>query len=214
MNYRLFRAKYVLLSMAFFIFIVSLLPETISKTIVNEGGPVEQASALLWFIAAALIIFCRREGLLRRLTIAMLPLFCGMRELDLHKQWTTDSVLKSNYWLREELQIPGYEKFLAGVVLIAFLLAIFFSVRFFFRSFIKNLRLACPIAISIFTSIVLLFISKIFLDGLEHKLRDFDLIITIPFYTTIAEEIMELTASLLIFIAVIFWIRKNIKPNI
>lgn len=186
---------------------VSALPEQTAGEVIREGGIVQSMSALLWLVVALLVLVNGQTA--KHLTLSSLPLFCGMRELDLHREWTTDSVLKSKYWLTD--MAATNEKIMAGVVLIIFLILMLSALKFYMADFLIALRAREEFAVSIFFSLILLFISKIFLDGFTRKMAAFGIEINPPIHVVIAEEVMELTAAALVMNAFIARLRDKKK---
>ena len=196
--------------------ICSFLPPDISRAITREGGIVESASALLWLAAAGILAAAAATdiwasgggspvGGIRRLALAALPLAAGLRELDWHKKFTADSILKSNYWLGK-IPAPAGEKIAAAIILTAVLLAAAVVAARCGRPFIAALRAREPVAWQIAASLALLFISKNFLDGINRKLAPLEMSLG-PLATEFAhtwEEWMEFTAALLVCGAAFF----------
>ena len=86
----------------------------------QENGPIEMASVVL-FGVAALVGFLRFVATRAKTDFIFCALMAAAaaREMDWHKEWTTDSILKSKFYLSPET--PGHEKII-GAVFIAFLI--------------------------------------------------------------------------------------------
>jgi hypothetical protein len=118
------RAFYLLT--AVFLPAMVLLTLGAGTTLVHEGGPVEHASATLWFIASAVSVAGAVLQTYRRpdyLIGAYVALLCGLRELDVHRWllgWSLD--MPVNYWRRP--QIPLHERLGVVALLIVPLAAI------------------------------------------------------------------------------------------
>jgi hypothetical protein len=190
-------------------FVMSFLPAKIARAITVEGGVVEFGSALLWLAAAALLFFAAAlaNPALRkpRLALAILPLAAGMRELDWHKKFTADSILKSNYWLGKIPAPPG-EKIIAALILALIIFCVIVAASRYGRGFIADLRKREPIARQTAAALALLFVAKNFLDGINRKLAPLDLKLgrAAAEIAHTWEECLEFTAALLIFGAAFF----------
>ena len=96
-------------------FFYVLSPENL-KWVLSEAGPFEMGSALLFFVTAALgfYLFTKVRTKLS-FSFSALMIIAAMRELDWHKKWTSDSILKSRFYLSEET--PVIEK-IFGIIFI------------------------------------------------------------------------------------------------
>ena len=166
----------------------------------SEGRPVEMLSAVAWFVSAAVVAFFGKTA--RRFALLSLPLFCGMRELDLHKAWTYDSVLKSRYWLGD-WPIPLLEKALAAAILLSFLAAMLAAIKFYGREGIRRIREGTVVGRCLITALLFLAVAKLLLDGMGRKLQALGISADLPVWTMVAEETMELAGALLVFYAVV-----------
>jgi len=92
-----------------------LSPDSL-EWVLSEAGPFEIGSALLFFITAILgfYLFTKIKTKLS-FSFGALMMIAGMRELDWHKKWTSDSILKSRFYLSEET--PVIEK-IFGIIFI------------------------------------------------------------------------------------------------
>lgn len=116
----------LLLFSAMLFFIIYALDNAITHNLTSEQGFFEVMSVVLWVALAVLCVVklgFRKWGL----STALLSLIFAVREADLHKAFTADSIFKSNYY---KMDIPFAEKFWAGLVAvfcIAFLISVLFS---------------------------------------------------------------------------------------
>ncbi|MEG6507931.1 hypothetical protein V6C03_03005 [Methyloligella sp. 2.7D] len=76
--------------------------------LLQESGPVEGATAVLWFALAASIFVFVLQKETELMPFAVLALLAGGRELDIHHRFTTESFTKISYWLN--MGIPFTEK--------------------------------------------------------------------------------------------------------
>ena len=93
-------------------------------TLGSEHGFFERVSAITFAIvgAFAFIIFAFRRYSLW-LYFSLLMAMASMREMDLHKAWTSDSILKSRFYL--DSGVPIEEKLIgAGVILLLIFIAV------------------------------------------------------------------------------------------
>jgi len=91
------------------------------ERLTEEYGLIENISAFGFALAAifTLILFVRgKEKLWACFSYLMTMAF--MREMDLHKAWTTDSILKSRFYL--DPQTPFWEKIFGGVIILSLIL--------------------------------------------------------------------------------------------
>lgn len=99
-----------------------------------EGGLVETVSFAGWLIAAAMILFRVRPLGARAVSFAALSLAFAAREADWQKKFTTEGVLRTNYY--ENAAIPLLERAIAGavvlVLLVGLLYAAYATIRFLF----------------------------------------------------------------------------------
>lgn len=89
----------------------------------------------------------------------MLLFLFGARELDWHKAFTTDSVLKSNYYLKSAA--PLTEKLIAGAVVLLIFALVIYYLACYLRPFLQGLLRRSPPAISIACTFVLLAFTKV-----------------------------------------------------
>ena len=90
----------------------------------SEEGIFERLTAITFGVVAvlAMIIFLKKRYNLWAYFSLLMALAC-MRELDLHKEWTTDSILKSNFY--ESPNAPLIEKIIGGAVILLLLFLAF-----------------------------------------------------------------------------------------
>jgi hypothetical protein len=85
-----------------------------------EHGLLEMATAILFGVVAmlAFVVFIKKGYMIWLYFTALMGLACA-RELDLHKAWTTDSILKSNFY--QNAGIPIIEKIVGAIIILALL---------------------------------------------------------------------------------------------
>ena len=90
----------------------------------SEGGTIEWLTAFIFGLVGVLalsIFYIKRNSLWLYFFLAMA--FACMREMDLHKAWTTDSILKSNFYT--DGTVPFVEKIIGGTVIFILLFTAF-----------------------------------------------------------------------------------------
>lgn len=173
----------------------------------NEGGFVETATAFLFGMAGLLgFAFWIKGRKKSDFIFASLMILAAMRELDLHREWTTDSILKSRFYISPET--PLFEKIIGGVVILFLIYAVFFLVKQL-PSWIKKLWGFHPQSWAILLGLGMLVSGKIidsmarilpFLSEFHADNRDF---------LGLAEESFELTGALFFLIFCLLNIKSN-----
>ena len=95
----------------------------------SEENFPEMGAVFLFCLTAflALVVFFA-ERMKSWLYFSILMVLAAMRELDLHKEWTTDSILKSNFY--KSMDTPVIEKIIGGAVILLLLyMAFYFAKR-------------------------------------------------------------------------------------
>ena len=170
------------------------LPPRTVMAITGEDGPVELPSALLWFALAFGIWTGARPPVKDRLAwLAMSLLFLafGARELDLHKAFTTMSILKSRFYLGD---VPIGEK-LAGLAVIGLLgAAVLLLLKRYGRVLWRELRQRTPWALAIATFVATLVLAKV----LDRAIYGYGLKVTLSGHALVGslEELIELSLPL------------------
>lgn len=127
----------------------------------GEAGFFEIGSAVGWFTLAAVLAVLAFAGIDRRFSVpaGIILLAFGMRELDWHKAFTADSMLKSNYYL--ELPAPLLETAISAAVVLGLLSLLSYLVVTFARPLLHALRRREAGAMTLANGIVLLVFSKL-----------------------------------------------------
>ena len=167
---------------------IGALPPETARVVVHEHGIVESATALAYFLAAAVV--AARPLVFRRVALAAIPLFCALRELDLHKRWTGETALRTSYWLEREFPLSAVETGMAaGLAVFAFLILSAFVL--YGREFILAVRKRDFAAVQLLLAVLIVIASKI--------VEKYDIVESCDsLCVLIAEETMELAASLMI----------------
>jgi hypothetical protein len=180
-----------------------LLPLDELKRWTSEEGLFEQASWVVYFVVAAICLFLVRHDARLYATSAVVVLAMGARELDLHRRFTTDSILKSRYYLK--VQAPLVEKLLAGAVVLALTAVVLYMLVRYLPLFLRRLRSRSPAAITLATSFLVLMLTKI-ADRLPDVMRhDFGAVVPgwLLHLQAVFEEPLESTIPLLFLLAIV-----------
>jgi hypothetical protein len=164
-----------------------LVPPPTLRDWIKEDGFFEIGSAAIWFAAAAVLAALSAYRSPRALfaASAVITFLFGARELDWHKAFTTDSLLKSNYYLKSSA--PLAEKLIAGVVVLAIALVVGYVVVRYGMRFLKRLASLYPPALTLAHALVLLVLTKL-IDRSVNVLKD-DWQLAVP------ERLMHLQAA-------------------
>ncbi len=158
----------------------------------DEGGIIEVASAIGYFLCVLLILYKGKINYLRKYYyFILLFIMSGFRELDFHKRFTTMGILKIKFFISPS--VPFTEK-LVGFLIVLLLLHVLISIyKNHFRQFIEGLKNYSSISIGVFIVLLLLGISKT-LDGISRKLGSFEIEIgsQIAIHLAALEEVLEL----------------------
>jgi hypothetical protein len=182
----------VIIIFIFLLFFLSFLLDMEScNYFLAEDGPVEMASAVLYFICFLFVVYQGGLNYFRKyFYLGILPLLFGLRELDFDKRFTTMGVLKKEFYL--EQTVPFTEK-LAGLAVIAVLLFFVFKIiRNHGREFLGKIKIISEMA-GVKLLLFMLVFAKM-LDGSGRKFfpenTDFYQFVIRKF--TAAEELIEL----------------------
>lgn len=175
-----------------------------------EGGPIELPSALLYFVCFGLI--CYRGGLsfLRNYAyLALIPPLFGMRELDLHKAFTTTGIFKIRFFTSSE--VPFYEKIFGLLVIAALIYMLYALIRHQTKNYLTEVRAFTPLALGATLVAGLVVVSKT-IDGLERKLESIGLTASslIAEHSTSLEEILELGIPIVMIIAFLYYFNRRV----
>ncbi len=166
-----------------------------------ENGPVEMATALLYFVAAAAVWFLRTEAMGWRLSAALCVLLAafGARELDLHKYWTGTSVLKLSFYLHDA---PLHQKLASAAVLGVIIAALVYLARWL-RPLWAFFRRGHAVAVTIAVFIVTMGVTKVIDRSLNILAEDYGVPVTLHTRTIFMslEETIELGLPLLAILA-------------
>ena len=180
------------------------LPPPQVMALMSEEGPVEIASAALYFVTAAGLWVVRGRSMPATLALALSVVLCafGARELDLHKAWTGVSTLKVSFYLGTA---PLHQKLAALAVIGPAAYAMLYLLLRYGRSVLRGLRQRDPVAVTVVAFCATLVLSKLIDRSQNVLLEDFG----VQFSPALAalrsawEESLELCAGVLIWVGLL-----------
>ena len=199
----------VLISLISLVLIAELTSPETSEALFQEGGLVENLSAVGYFVAFILLIFrMAKQKSVTPWSLATMLLCFGMRELDFDKRFTTMGIFKSRFLQSSE--VPINEKIVGTLVIAALLTCIFFLLKTHFRPFITNLKRRDENTLIVFLALGLMVFSKS-IDGLSRKLAGIGISTSssIDQLACNIEESMELMVPILFIVAILNTFRSQ-----
>jgi hypothetical protein len=140
--------------------------------LMSEEGAVEQLNGLLWFAAAlAFALFARPDDLLStRVSMVIMLVAFGARELDLHKTLTGKSVLKVSFYLE---RFPLHHKLVALVVLAVIFGALVLLFKRYARQVWSGFRAGDVVCTTVVIFVVIMAATKVLDRAINVLLADF-----------------------------------------
>lgn len=191
--------KYVFISGGIVFFVLMLLflfsttlDNATRKALLSEDGPVEIASAALYFVCCAYLLLKGGLAFFKRYPyFVVIPLLFGMRELDFDKRFTTIGVLKSKFYV-SPLE-PWHTKLIVIMLGLAVIMLIVMMIKKHLKALWESVRSGGDMGIGVVLVLAMLVVSKS-LDGLERKCTSIGLSVSplIAKYSSVVEEIIEL----------------------
>ena len=180
--------------------LLSAYPFTAERlgALTRETGWIEVATATLYGVATLLLLALWRKD--RRFFVhsAFVVALLWARELDLHKAFTSDSVLSTRFFFRDHAGVT--EKVVAGLVLLVFAVIVIRYLRNW-RRLRDGLTLRSPAAISAALAILLLPATKS-LDAFGRVAKGLGFEITFDINAVgIVEESVELAIPAVVILA-------------
>lgn len=115
-----------------------VLPVGDMSAFVQETGTVETLTLIAYIVVIVVMVCLGNQSTMpARCAIAIVLAYMFMREMDLHKSLSTQSILKSKFWLGN--QIPVTDKWLAALVLLPLVWSMVYLVWKHARFFIGEL---------------------------------------------------------------------------
>lgn len=174
------------------------------KQLMSEEGPVEQATAIGYGLAAiAVWLLCGRlQAPSDNLALSIVCLAFGARELDLHKAWTDGSVLSARFYSGP---VPITQKLVALAVLLPIVLALVHLLRRHARDVYAGWRRRETVSVTIVTFTVTMLLTKaldrslnVYYEATGTRLPEALYHLQAPF-----EEVTELALPALILLALL-----------
>lgn len=192
-----------LLAMAVALLASLWLDVTALQALMNEGGPVENATVVVYgsaVLALALGLRLRGDWGSRLATMALVAAM-GAREMDLHKAGGEKSILKVSYYLGD---IPWQHKLAALLAVLPVLVSLGYLVARHWRAGWQLARRRGPLTVTALVFVATLVLSKL-LDRSASVLPE-DLGIVLPvFWVSLLlsmEELLELALPAVILVGV------------
>lgn len=182
------------------VFYAFFLDENSRNDFLSEGGGIESVTALGYFLCAIFIAYKGRLAYLKsHHYFILIVLFFMLRELDFDKKFTTMSILKSAFFVSNE--VPGIEKLVGAMVILLLLYTVVSIIYRHTNAFLSGLKNRSVISIGALIVLALLVICKS-LDGLARRLGRFGVELgnQTSMYATTVEEILELGIPIVIFL--------------
>ncbi len=192
------------------LFLSSLLLEGNNRDfLLEEGGVIESASVLGYFLCAAIIVYKGKLTYLKQYHyIFLLIIFFMLRELDFDKKFTTMGIFKSRFFISNT--VPLAEKIVGAMVLLLLLYVIFMIIHRHSKYFLSGLKNHSIISFGVFITGTLLVASKS-LDGIGRKLEGFGVKISnqTSMHATALEEILELGIPIILLLTFSAYFKRN-----
>lgn len=176
-----------------FLLITSLFLEGNNRDILlKEGGVVESLSVSGYFLCAAFIVFKGKLNYLKQyFYLFLLIIFFMLRELDFDKRFTTMGILKSKFYISNN--VPLVEKIVGAMVILLLLYVVFSILYRHSKDFFYGLKKHSVISFGALIVAIFLVVSKS-LDGAARKLSEVGVDIgeRASMHASAVEEILEL----------------------
>lgn len=164
----------------------------------SEEGPIEIVSALLWIVAAAVVLVRARPLRRRAWAFALLYVVFAAREAELHRAFTADSMFKSSYYRR--VAAPFEEKLVAGLVAIAIVTLLAYVIWVVVRFLWKERGWRTRSGAWLLAGMALLVFSKVLDRAPAVLAEDYDLVVgpLVKRYFSAFEEGLEAIVPLML----------------
>ncbi|MBA3034993.1 MAG: hypothetical protein FP814_00710 [Desulfobacterium sp.] len=196
-----------------FIYVLYFLDGYARVHIIMEGGLVETATALGYFLSVLYIAYKGRLPFFKHYYyFYILILLFGFRELDFDKKFTKIGILKTRFFVSPD--VPVMEK-IFGLILISLLIYLgYYILKNHIKSFVQDFKKKSPVSLGILIIAILLIFSRV-VDGMSNTLKhlSFEMRSMLPTDFSALEEITEL--GIPIFIILTFYAYfKHYKNNL
>jgi len=192
------------------LFILSFIWEgDARKFLLKEGGLIESATALAYFLCIVFIVFKGKFTYLKKYPhIFLLIIFFMLRELDFDSRFTTTGILKIRFFTGSN--VPFAEKIIGAAVILFLVYVIVVILRRHTMDFFSGLKKHDIVSVGVLISCVLLAVSQS-LDGFDRKLKSFGIIVSkqVSLYAGAVEEILELGFPVFLIITLVAYFNAN-----
>lgn len=188
--------------------ILSAYPFTAERltAMTRESGWIEISTAVVYFSAALILLAVQRHDRWFFVHSAVIVALMGSRELDLHKAFTSDSVLSTRFYFRDQAQLQ--EKLIAGAVMIVMGVIVLYYLRYWPR-LRDGLSRRTPAAISAALAIAFIPLTKFF-DAFGRLMTGFGFEVDFDINMVgIVEESSEQAIPVVIVLAVAQYVLKR-----
>ena len=189
------------------ILVLGFVSPELRTWILEEDGPVENLSAIGYFVCIVCLLMLAGRDARRHWDIAALLLAMGLRELDFNTRFTDGvSIAKIHFFTDpgQPLALKIFSASLGALVLYCLLHLAFRS----YRSFLRSLKGLEPKAVCVATGVAFAFIAK----GLDGPLKKI-----MPLYTRewseIAEEVLELGIPVMFIIGLVLYFADKLPKR-
>ncbi|MDF7826176.1 hypothetical protein P4B35_19255 [Pontiellaceae bacterium B12227] len=191
------------------VIISELISPELKAPMMKEGGWIETASWISYFVAAFFVLL-KTLRFPNRWSMVICTMLLGMRELDFDKRFSTMGIFKSRFY--SSADVPIGEKLIALVITAAIVVTIFFLIKNHLKPFISRLRQWEGPSLSFFLSGAVLVFAKS-IDGFSRKLEPLGIEPSDATNRIVesVEECFELTGALLIVVAAVGALRQRSK---
>ena len=180
--------------------VISTFDEYNRNLFVGEGGFVETLTVVLYFSCFAYLVMRGKLAYFQKYYyLATLPVLFGLKELDFDSRFTTGTILRTSFYIRDPT--PFYEKTIGLIMILVGLANVCLIIRNHRIGFVSELKKGSARQVGALLVIAVVVISQT-LDGISRKVRSigFKLDPVIAGYCGILEETLELGISMILAI--------------
>ncbi len=194
--------------------VISTFDDYTTGLFVSEGGLVESLTVILYFSCFAYLVMQGKLAYVKKYYyLASVPVIFGLRELDFHSRFTTESILRGSFYIRGH--IPFYEKIMGVIIILVGAAIVFLIIRNHRTDFLLELKKGSARPVGVLLVIVSI-ITSLTLDGLGRKVAwmGIKLDTGISRYCEILEETSELGISIILMIMFICYFRREAQHSL
>ena len=184
--------------------LAAFLPTEKFRSVFSETGFFEQFSIVSWILAAITLLLWVKPRSKQNFAIAFLFLLCAAREADWHKKFTSDGILKINYYTKSAA--PLGEKIVAALASALFIGLILYALYrgFVFLRSAQNRRSESVLVMAL--AVFLFFAGKILDRSVSILNKNFDVIVpsSVGHFIGAYEEGFEMITPLLFALAFVW----------